>query len=68
MSDNKLNAKDLQGKSETELNQLLIELRKEQFSIRLTKSTGQEVKNHLIPMTRKNIARVKTVLNSKTTG
>ncbi len=64
MTDKKLKASDLRQKSREELNQLLLDLRKEQFSIRLTRSAGQEVKSHLYGLIRKNIARVKTVLNS----
>ena len=63
--DNKLKASELSGKSEAELKELLNDLRKEQFSLRLTKSAGQEIKSHQVTLTRKNIARVKTVLNSK---
>jgi len=47
MSDKaKLNANDLQAKSAAELNQLLLDLRKEQFSLNMSKGGGQEVKGH----------------------
>ena len=66
MSDNaKLKAKDLQEKSAAELNQLLLDLRKEQFSLNMSKGGGQEVKGHQFGIVRRNIARVKTVLSSK---
>jgi len=65
MSDkSKLNASDLRSKTTTELNDLLIDLRKEQFSLNMSKGSGQEVKVHQIAQVRKNIARVKTVINS----
>jgi len=66
MSDKaKLNANDLQAKSAAELNQLLLDLRKEQFSLNMSKGGGQEVKGHQFSLVRRNIARVKTVLSSK---
>lgn len=65
MSDNsKLSANDLRSKSSTELNELLIDLRKEQFSLNMSKGSGQEVKVHQFTQVKKNIARVKTVMNS----
>jgi len=65
MSDNsKLSAKDLRSKSNAELNDLLIDLRKEQFSLNMSKGGGQEVKIHQFTQVRRNIARVKTVINS----
>jgi large subunit ribosomal protein L29 len=66
MSDKaKLKADDLQAKSAAELNQLLLDLRKEQFSLNMSKGSGQEVKGHQFGIVRRNIARVKTVLSSK---
>ncbi len=62
---NKLKSDDLQAKTGAELNQLLLELRKEQFSLNMSKGSGQEVKSHQFMHVRKNIARVKTILNSK---
>ncbi len=65
MSDNaKLKANDLRSKSDSELNQLLIDLRKEQFSLNMSKGSGQDVKGHQFMSVRRNIARVKTVLSS----
>lgn len=68
MSDTKLKATDLREKSVDELNNLLLELRKEQFNLRMGKSMGQEVKPHLFKLGKKNIARVKTIINSKQAG
>jgi large subunit ribosomal protein L29 len=64
-SENKLNASDLQGKSVEELTGTLHELRKEQFNLRMSQGTGQQVKPHLFKLVRRNIARVKTALNAK---
>ena len=56
---------DLRGKSETELRQTLHELLKEQFNLRMQRGTGQFSRPHLMKDVRRNIARVKTVMNEK---
>ncbi len=61
----KLKPNDLQAKTGEELNQLLLDLRKEQFSLNMSKGSGQEVKSHQFMQVRRNIARVKTILNNK---
>jgi len=60
-----MKAKDLQEKSVAELQESLIELLKEQFTLRMQKATGQLTQTHLLRQVRRNIARVKTVLNDK---
>ncbi|MDX2506556.1 MAG: 50S ribosomal protein L29 [Gammaproteobacteria bacterium] len=64
-SENRLRASDLQDKSVEELTGTLHELRKEQFNLRMGQGSGQQVKPHLFKLVRRNIARVKTVLNAK---
>ena len=56
---------DLRGKSETELRETLHELLKEQFNLRMQRGTGQFSRPHLMKDVRRNIARVKTVMNQK---
>jgi len=63
--DSVMTATDLRGKSVTELTEALNELRKEQFSLRLQAATGQAMKPHTFQVARRNIARVKTILNEK---
>jgi len=63
--DSVMTAADLRGKSVTELTEALNELRKEQFSLRLQAATGQAMKPHTFQVARRNIARVKTILNEK---
>ena len=58
-------AKELQEKSVAELQATLIELLREQFTLRMQKATGQLSQTHLLSQVRRNIARVKTVLNDK---
>lgn len=60
-----MKASELRAKDEKELKSELIELRKEQFKLRMTYSMGQASRNHEFSRIRKDIARVKTVLNEK---
>lgn len=60
-----MNGKDLREKSVEELNSTLLDLLRDQFKYRLQKATGQLNQNHLLGQVRKDIARVKTVLNEK---
>jgi large subunit ribosomal protein L29 len=52
---------DLRTKSAAELTGELIQLRKEQFALRLQRATGQSPKPDQFGKVRKNIARLKTV-------
>ncbi len=60
-----MKASELKEKSVAELKSQLEELLSEQFKLRMQKATGQLGQNHLIGQTRRDIARVKTVLASK---
>lgn len=60
-----MKASELKEKSVAELNEQLLELLKEQFNLRLKKASGQLNQTHLAKQTRKDIARIKTVLNQK---
>lgn len=57
-----MNATELRSKSVEELQAQIIELRKQQFKLRMQLATGELSKNHEVAVVRKNIARVKTVL------
>ncbi len=63
-----MNLKELRVKSPKELNDELLALRKEQFSLRMQQATGQLAKSHLLKQVKRNIARVKTVQTQKTVG
>ena len=54
-------AKELRAKSGADLNKELLELRREQFNLRMTRATGQEVKPNQFSKVRRDIARLKTV-------
>ncbi len=58
-----MKAADLRSKSIEELNEELVALRREQFNLRIQHATGELTHNHEHGRVRKDIARVKTVLN-----
>ena len=60
-----MKANELREKSVEELNQQLIELRKEQLSMRLQAATGQLGETHKVRQVRRDVARIKTVLTQK---
>jgi len=57
-----MNASDLRGKSLDELSEELVDLRREQFNLRMQQATGEATRPHVHGVVRKNIARVKTVI------
>lgn len=62
-----MNAKELRAKSETELKQELQELLKTHFKLRMQKSTQQLQNTASLRQTRRDIARVRTILTQKAT-
>jgi len=58
-----MNAADLRSKSVEELNEELVALRREQFNLRMQQATGEMAQVHQHGRVKKDIARVKTVLN-----
>lgn len=60
-----MKAQELRGKSADELKEQLHSLLREQFQLRMRKVTGQLAQTHLLKQLRRDIARVKTVLNDK---
>ena len=60
-----MKATELRDKGADELAQELIALRREQFNLRLQLATGQSMKSHRVREVRRDIARVKTILNEK---
>lgn len=61
-------AQEYRAMSVEDLNKELINLRREQFSLRMQMGAGNQPKTHLFSVARRNIARVKTVLNEKKAG
>ncbi|TVP51940.1 MAG: 50S ribosomal protein L29 [Halomonadaceae bacterium] len=63
-----MKASELREKTAEELQKEQINLFKEQFNLRMRKATGQLNQSHLLRQTRRDIARVKTVLTEKAGG
>jgi len=59
-------ANEYREKTVSDLKQELVSLRKEQFNLRMQQGAGQMSKPHLFQVVRRDIARIKTVLNEKT--
>jgi len=57
-----MKAQELREKSVDELNGELLRLRKEEFSMRMQFASGQLGQTHLIKEMRRDIARVKTLM------
>ena len=57
-----MQASELRQKTAAELRAELLRLRKEQFALRMQRGTEQLPQTHLITTTRRDIARVKTLL------
>jgi large subunit ribosomal protein L29 len=60
-----MKSNELHDKTSEELEAVLIEELKQQFNLRMQLSTGQLNESHKVKQTRRNIARIKTVLNQK---
>jgi large subunit ribosomal protein L29 len=56
---------DVRAKSADELNEMLLDLRKEQFNLRFQRATGQLEAVSRIRQVRRDIARVKTILGER---
>ena len=57
--------KELRQKNAAELKAHLVDLQKEQFSLRMQKATGQLARTHEARRVRRGIARVNTLLGAK---
>jgi large subunit ribosomal protein L29 len=60
-----MKAPELREKSAEQLNEQLLNLLRDQFNLRMQKATGQLGQSHLLKQAKRDIARVKTVLNQK---
>jgi large subunit ribosomal protein L29 len=60
-----MKSNELREKSVEELNAALGDELKQQFKLRMQHSTGQLNESHKVKDVRRNIARIKTVLNQK---
>ena len=55
----------IRKKTDKELREEIVALRKEQFALRMQRATGQQPKPDQFGAARRNIARVKTALRQK---
>ncbi|MFB8829949.1 50S ribosomal protein L29 [Azotobacter sp. CWF10] len=60
-----MKASELREKSAEQLNEQLLGLLRDQFNLRMQKATGQLGQTHLLSQVKRDIARVKTVLNQQ---
>lgn len=60
-----MKASEIIEKDTAELQQQIVELRKEQFNLRMQRGMGQSINTQEFSRIRKDIARVKTVINQK---
>lgn len=58
-----MKASVLRQKTKQELSDMLIDLLKEQFNLRMQKGTGQLTKTAQVKKVRRDIARINTVIN-----
>ena len=63
-----MNVQDMREKKKSELREELTGLLREQFNLRMQRGIGQLATPHDLRRVRKDIARIKTVLNEKTKG
>ena len=63
-----MKASQHRGKSAQELREELVRLRREQFGLRMLRAGEQLPKTHLITEVRRDIARVKTLLQEVSNG
>ena len=59
-----MKAADLRAKTQDQLQDQLVQLKKEQFNLRFQKATGQLESTARVRQVRRDIARIKTVLGA----
>jgi large subunit ribosomal protein L29 len=60
-----MNASEIREKTAEDLAKELADLHKEQFNLRMQNATGQLTRSSEMKRVRRDIARIKTVLNEK---
>lgn len=63
-----MKAEDLKTKTADELKKALLELKKEQFTLRMQKAQGQLENSAKVRQVRRDVARVQTALTQKANG
>ncbi len=60
-----MNTQELRKKSSQELQETLQKLLQERFNLRMQRGMGEAARPHLFGKVRRNIARIKTLINEK---
>ena len=60
--------KELRKQSATDLNDQLVELRREQFNLRMQRGAGNQTHTHHFKRVRREIAQIKTLLTQNATS
>jgi large subunit ribosomal protein L29 len=63
-----MNIGELRKKADADLRKELLALRREQFNLRMQLGSGQLTQHHQLREVRRNIARVKTILQEQAQG
>ena len=63
-----MKARDIRDMTAEDIDKELLNLRREQFNLRMQKASGQLGQVHLLGETKRDIARVKTVMQEKQNG
>jgi large subunit ribosomal protein L29 len=63
-----MNTKELRQKTAADLQKELLDLRREQFNLRMSRATGQTAKPDQFAKVRRSIARLKTVMWEQRNG
>ena len=60
-----MKASELRDKKTDELEKELLDLRREAFNLRTQQATGQMSRHHQFKVVRRDVARIKTILNER---
>jgi large subunit ribosomal protein L29 len=60
-----MKTEELRNKTDQELGELLLDLRRKQFNLRMQKASGQPAKASEVREARKDIARIKTIAEER---
>ncbi len=63
-----MKASEMRGKTDEEVQQLLLELRRKQFNMRMQTGSGQPARASEVREARKDIARIKTIIQERRQG
>lgn len=60
-----MKASEIRDKNDEELKELLLEIRRKQFNLRMQSGSGQPARSSEVREARKDIARIKTVMQQR---